>query len=305
MHSRGNWVRFGALALVWGSSFLWIKLGLGSFSPVQVALLRMAIGALVIVGLCVTTGIALPRDRSVWLHMLVPAFFGSALPFTLFAVGERTVSTGVAGVLNSTTPIWVLLIALTFRFEKRPSVVRLTGLGLGMAGTVLIFAPWQASGLMSWGALACLGAAICYAVSYNYLSRVLAGRLAPTALAAAQLSLGAGLATLSLPVLGRQAVHLSPWPAVAVVVLGVAGTGVAFVWNNRLIADEGPTAASSVTYVVPVVSVLLGVIALGEPLNVRVLAGMVVVLVGVALSRKRAAKAESVQVVTPRVRISK
>ena len=286
MKSRGNWVRFVGLALVWGSSFLWIKLALGALSPVQIALSRMLIGALVLAGLCVVGRVALPRDPKIWLHLLVPGFFGCALPFTLFGVGERTVDSGVAGVLNATTPIWVMVIALALRLERRPHPVRLTGLLVGLAGTVLIFAPWQASGLLSWGALACLAAAISYGVSFNYIGRNLAGKVSPVALAGMQLAIGGGLAAFALP-LGWQAPRLNLVATGAILILGVLGTGLGFAWNNRLIADEGATTAATLGYLMPPVSVLLGLITLHEQLNTRVLAGMVVVLAGVALSRHK------------------
>ncbi|HWC83956.1 MAG TPA: DMT family transporter [Pseudonocardiaceae bacterium] len=286
MTSRGNWVRFIGLALLWGSSFLWMKLGLQALTPVQVALARITVGALVVLGVCVVTRVRLPRDRRLWLHILVPALFGNVIPFTLFALGEQTEPTGVAGVLNATTPIWVLSLALLLRLEKRPSGPRLTGLLLGLAGTLLIFAPWQSSGLLSWGALECLGAAMSYAVAYNYIGHHLTGRISPIALAAGQLSLSSVMAAVVSP-LDWQTPRLALLPLLGVLILGTLGTGLAFMWNNRLITEEGPTTASSLTYLIPPVSVLLGLVTLHEPLNMRVLAGMVVVLIGVGLSRHK------------------
>lgn len=285
MRSWGSVVRFVALALVWGSSFLWIKIALGGLAPVQIALVRLVLGAAVIIGLVVLTRTKLPRA---WPKMLVPALFGNAIPFTLFGLGERTVESGVAGVLNSTTPLWALLITVVIGTERALGAVRVVGLLVGFAGTLVIFAPWHAAGLASWGALACLLAAISYAVSYAYIGRHLVGTMSPVALTAAQLSGGAVLMAVALPITGGLApVHLGTGPLVAVTVLGVVGTGVAFVLNNRLIVDEGVMTATSVGYLLPVVSVLLGALFLHEPLNLRVLAGMVVVLAGVALTRKR------------------
>lgn len=289
MRSWGSWVRFGTLALVWGSSYLWIKLALGGMAPIQISLTRMTLGALVIVVLAVTTGARLPRGARNWAKLVVPSVFGCAVPFTLFGFGERGVDSGVAGVLNATTPLWALLLTLTLGIERRPGLVRLTGLVLGFLGVLVIFAPWRAAGLASWGALACLLAALSYAVSYTYIARYLkAGTIDTVALSAAQLSGGAVLSALALPVLGGlTTIHVALAPLVAVTVLGVAGTGVALVLNNRLLADEGVMTATSVGYLLPVVSVLLGAIFLGEQLNVRVVAGMVVVLAGVALSRRQ------------------
>jgi drug/metabolite transporter (DMT)-like permease len=286
----GSLVRFISLALIWGSSFLWIKMALGGLSPIQIALIRLVLGAAVIIGLALLTRTKLPRDRKIWSRMVVPALFGNALPFTLFGLGERTVDSGVAGVLNATTPLWALLITLVIGTERRLGAVRLAGLLLGFAGTLVIFAPWHASGLASWGALACLVAAISYAISYAYIGKNLVGKLSPIAMSASQLGGGIVLVAVALPFTGGlDTVRLGVGPLVAVSILGVFGTGAAFVLNNRLIIDEGVTTATSVGYLLPVVSVLLGVFFLHEPLNVRIVAGMVVVLVGVALSRRRPA----------------
>ncbi|HEX3649439.1 MAG TPA: DMT family transporter, partial [Pseudonocardiaceae bacterium] len=158
-------------------------------------------------------------------------------------------------------------------------------------GTLLIFAPWQAHGLASWGALACLLAAISYAVSYTYIARYLSGTLSAAALSAAQLTGGMVLVLIVSPFTGGlDPIRLSPGPLIAVAVLGVASTGIAFLLNNRLIADEGAVTATSVGYLLPIVSVLLGAAFLGEQLNIRIIAGMLVVLVGVALSRRHAAR---------------
>jgi drug/metabolite transporter (DMT)-like permease len=255
--------------------------------PTQTALVRMVLGAAVIIGLALLTKQKLPRGRA-WWRIVVPAVFGSALPFTLFGVGEQSIDSGVAGVLNATTPLWALLITLVIGTERNLGRLRLVGLLLGFAGTLVIFAPWHAAGLASWGALACLLAAISYAASYAYIGRYLTGTVSPVSLTAAQLAGGVVLMAVALPVTGGLApVHLAAGPVVAVAILGVFGTGVAIVLNNRLLADEGVTTTTSVGYLLPVVSVLLGAVFLHEQLNVRILAGMVVVLVGVALSRRR------------------
>ncbi|HWO61857.1 MAG TPA: DMT family transporter [Umezawaea sp.] len=288
MNKPGTLIRFGVLALVWGSSFLWIKIALTGLSPVQIAVVRTALGAAVIVALVHARGHRLPRSRKAWGHLAFAALFGNVIPFILFAVGEKTVDSGVAGVINSTTPLWTLAIGLLLGFEKQRGGARLAGLVLGFVGTLLIFAPWERSGLASWGALACLAAAASYAVAYVYIGRTLSGQgLTSMQLSSTQLVIGTGLTALVVPVAGLQPVHLSLAAVVAVAVLGVFGTGVAFVINYRLIEDEGPTNATTVGYLLPVVSVLLGAAFLGEALSVRVVAGMVVVLFGIALTRRR------------------
>ncbi|WP_344859143.1 DMT family transporter [Planomonospora alba] len=274
------------LALLWGSAFLWIKLALNNgLTPVQITAARSALGALVLLALARAARQRLPRDRGTWARLTVAAFFCNALPFFLFGAGEQSVDSGVAGVLNATTPLWSLLIGLVVGTERGLSPVRLAGLLLGFAGTLLIFAPWQERGLMSWGALALLGAAASYAIAFAYMDRRLTGRgTAPLALSAAQLIAATGLSFLALPAGGALA-GPRPLGVLALVVLGVCSTGVTFYLSYRLIADEGATSAATVGYLLPVVSVALGAIVLDEALGPRVLAGMVVVLVGVAMTR--------------------
>jgi drug/metabolite transporter (DMT)-like permease len=279
-------LRIAALALMWGSSFFWIKLGLGMFSPVQLVLARLVLGAAMLLLLCKLQRARLPRDRRTWGHLTVAAFFHNALPFLLFAIGETTVDSGITGVLNSTTPLWVLLAAPMMGTSSRMTGSRLAGLLVGLGGILLIFAPWQASGLLSWGALACLAAAASYGFAFVYEGKYLSGTShSPYALSAGQMLLASGFLLLALPAGGFTAVHVSLGPVLAILVLGIGSTGIAFALNYQLLASEGAVAASVVGYLLPVVSVLLGAVFLGEQLNLRVIAGMLVVLGGVALTR--------------------
>ncbi|MFC0552062.1 DMT family transporter [Planotetraspora thailandica] len=277
------------LALLWGSAFLWIKLALNNgLTPVQITVARSALGALVLLALAWTARQRLPRDRGTWARLTVAAFFCNVLPFFLFSVGEQNTDSGVAGVLNATTPLWSLLIGLAIGTERGLSSVRLAGLLLGFFGTLLIFAPRQEHSLLSWGALALLAAAASYAVAFAYMDRRLTGKgTAPLALSAAQLIAATVLSTLAL-VAGGAAAEPQPPGLLAVAVLGVFSTGVTFYLSYRLIADEGATSAATVGYLLPVVSVALGAIVLDEALNLRVLTGMVVVLVGVGMTRRAA-----------------
>ncbi|MFC8954902.1 DMT family transporter [Streptomyces sp. NPDC057101] len=281
-------IRMGVLALLWGSGFLWIKISLNQgLTPGWITFVRCLLGAAVLVALAHGAGQRLPRDAATWGRLVVAAFFCNALPFLLFSIGEQTVDSGVAGVLNATTPLWSLLIGLALGSERPLRAARTAGLVLGFAGVLLIFAPWShGSGLTSWGALALLGASASYAVAFAYMARHLTGRgTAPLALSAAQLLTATGLSTPVLAVGGPATVT---WTGIlAVVVLGIFATGLTFHLNYRMIADEGPTAAAAVGYLLPVVSVTLGALVLDEPLTARVMAGMAVVLVGVGLTRAR------------------
>lgn len=279
-------LRLAALALMWGSSFFWIKIGLGAFSPAQLVLVRIVLGAIVLLALARSYRAKLPSGRRVWLHLAVAALFHNALPFLLFAIGEQTVDSGTTGVINATTPLWALAFALLWRVERRPGGAKLAGLLLGFAGTLLIFAPWHASGLLSWGALACLAASISYGFVFVYEGKYLSNLgLSPFAVAGAQMLTASGFVLLALPVGGLSTVHLNAGALIAVGVLGVFSTGIAFALNYQLLNSEGAVTTSTVGYLIPVVSILLGTLFLDEPLNLRIVAGLAIVLLGVALTR--------------------
>ncbi|MFI1653574.1 DMT family transporter [Streptomyces sp. NPDC020472] len=281
-------MRMGVLALLWGSGFLWIKISLDEgLTPGWITFVRCLLGAAVLLALAYGAGQRLPRDRGTWGRLVVAALLCNALPFLLFSVGEQTVDSGVAGVLNATTPLCSLLIGLGLGTERPLHPARLCGLALGFAGVLLIFAPWSTgSGLMTRGALALLGASMSYAAAFAYMARRLTDRgTAPLALSAAQLLTATALSTPALATGGRATVTVTG--LLAVLVLGVLATGLTFHLNYRMIAEEGPTSAATVGYLLPVVSVTLGALVLGEPLTARILTGMTVVLVGVGLTRTR------------------
>jgi drug/metabolite transporter (DMT)-like permease len=163
---------------------------------------------------------------------------------------------------------------------------RSLGLVVGLAGILLIFAPWQASGLASWGAVLCLIAAASYGFAIVYEGKFLSNvGVSPVSLSGAQMILASGFVLLTVPIGGTGPIHPSTGAVVALLVLGAGSTGIAFALNYQLLASEGAVAASVVGYLLPVVSVLLGSVFLGEPLEPRVVVGMVVVLGGVALTR--------------------
>jgi drug/metabolite transporter (DMT)-like permease len=284
--TRGT-LLIATLALVWGSNFLWIKIALDAFSPTQLTAARMVLGALVLLVVIAVRRQALPRDLTVWAHLAVAALVANVIPYLLFAVGETRVDSGIAGALNATTPLWTLALAFAVRQSTRLRPLQVVGLVLGFVGSLLIFTPWDAGSVDTLGALYCLLAALSYGISYLYMSRYLTPRdLSPTVLSTSQLIAASILtaAMLSLDTAGTPAWSLGPWLALAV--LGVIGTGLAYIINYALIRTEGPVGASVVTYLVPVASVLLGFLALNESVPPFSLLGVATILVGVRLSRR-------------------
>lgn len=281
-------LRVATLALLWGSGFLWIKIALRGFPPTELTVIRLALGAvLLLVWLFVTRG-RLPRGLILWLHLGIAATISNVIPFLLFAVGEQQVDSSVAGMLNATTPVWTGVLALLIGQESKPNLWKATGLVLGIAGTLLIFAPWR-TGTQFWtlGAAACLAAAFCYAVSYVYVARYLAPRkLSPLELSAAQLVAASVISAMINPLLGGwQVPHWDTVAVASLVVLGLS-TGLTYVINYRLIREDGATVASTVIYLLPVVAIILGALVLREIPDLHAVAGVGVVLTGVALARR-------------------
>ncbi len=292
MH-RVTTVRIGLLALIWGSGFLWIKLGIRGLSPVEVTLARLVLGSAVLFAVIAAQRRSLPRSPGIWMHITVAAVFANATPYLLFAVAEQHVASSTAGMLNATTPLWTVLVALATRHQRAISARQAAGLVVGFGGAVLIFSPWQAaSGLASTGAVECLAAAASYGISYVYMDRFLARRgIGPVVLSACQLGAASGMLVIALGVTGAPGPRLDVTVVTSVVILGLAGTGAAYVLNYQIIASEGATVASTVTYLVPVVAIVLGVLVLGEHITPLVLAGIALILAGVALTRNRTVRA--------------
>jgi drug/metabolite transporter (DMT)-like permease len=289
--SRAGVARIAALALLWGSGFLWIKLALRGFNPVQIVFARLLLGFLVLTPIALSRGLRFPRQRGLWGHLFVAALVANAVPYLLFSLAEETIGSNVAGVLNATTPLWTLLLAFLVGVDRAVTAKKAAGFALGFLGVVVIFSPWEsASEIASWGGIACLAAAASYGLGYVYMGRFLTGRgIPPILLSATQLGAATVLLVPALPFTGLESPQWRLDAVVSLLVLGVLGTGAAYVLNYRIIDDEGPTAASVVTYLLPVVAVLLGWVVLREAVTTAIVAGIALVLTGVILTRQRSA----------------
>lgn len=288
--TRGTALRLGVLALIWGSSFLLIKLALAGLSPIQIVLGRLSAAALVLAAIVASRRVRLPREPVVWGHLAVMGVVANIIPFFLFGWGEQRISSGLAGVMNGTVPLFTLAFASLLLPEERFSAERAVGLAVGFVGVVLVIGPWDQNPLTSSvpGQLACLLAAACYGISFVYTRRHLAQRgYPPMVLAASQLGVAATTLWVAAPVVARQPVTWTPLVAGSVLLLGAVGTGLAYLLYYRLITEDGATTASLVTYLIPVVAVIVGVVALREPVTWNLFAGALVVIVGVAVAEGR------------------
>ena len=277
------------LSVIWGSSFLFIEVALRQLSPLQVAFGRVSFGAVAIVALLLVTRSGLPQGIRVWRHILVVAISFNVVPFILFAWAQTHISSVLAGIWNATTPLWTVLMGLFLLPAARLSRSRLGGLALGFIGVVVVLGPWSvdlSSPDIVVGSLGCLAATACYGFSVTYMARFLADGQG-AALVGAQLIVATTvLLFITAPVDG--APEGISWLTVgALIGLGVFGTGIAYVLMYRLVRVAGPTTASMVTYLTPIVSTLLGVIVLSESMSWHEPVGAAIVLSGVWLSRNR------------------
>ncbi|MDT0549017.1 MULTISPECIES: DMT family transporter [Streptomyces] len=287
---RLDWrIRFGALSLIWGFSFLFIKVGNEAFAPLYVTLGRMVFGTAVLVAFLVAKRERLPRGARVWGHLAVAAFFLNALPFSLFAYAELTIPSTLAGICNASSPLWGMLLAVVAASDDRPTRRRVAGLGIGFAGVLVVLGAWQGfSGQDPAGTAMALAASLSYAVGWQYVRRTLAGTgHSHLAMSGAQLLLGTAQLAVVAPLFAPAPDSFPVLPLLSVIALGALGTGFAFLVQYGLVEEVGPTTAMMVTYFVPVIATTAGVAILGEHLDWNTPVGALIVLVGAALTQTR------------------
>jgi drug/metabolite transporter (DMT)-like permease len=282
------WAYFG-IGIVWGCSFLFIKYSLGFLTPFGVAFGRCALGAVTLLCIAKVRHVALPRDRVVWGHLWVVAMCLNVVPGVLFALAETRTTSVVAGIINALTPLTSLFFVIVVFRDEPVKRYQLIGLGVGLAGVLLVLGVWHGFGTNPWWAIvALLTSVTLYGVSFPYTRRYVIPRgLTPVSLASTQLV----LATLTLVptffIDGFNGHGITVKALGGLLGLGVFGSGFAYMWNFRVIAAAGSSIASTVTYLTPVVAVIVGVIFLHESLTWFEPIGGLVVLLGAAIGQGR------------------
>ena len=285
-----NWISlYIALGVVWGCSFIFIKLGLEFLTPIGVAFGRVSLGALTLVIWARIKVIALPKGKAMWFHLWVVALLLNVIPGILFAFAETKVTSILAGIINAVTPLMTLLaIMIAFR-EEKPKSFQVIGLLTGFLGVLTVLGAWQGLGdNPAIAVIALLSAVTCYGVSFPYSRKfVLPKKLQAESLAAGQLTMGA-LTLLPLYMIdGIAQDYYRPGPVLAMLTLGILGSGFAYIWNFKIMEAAGSAIASTVTYVTPVVAVIVGIIFLGEGVTWYEPVGGAIVLLGAAIGQQR------------------
>ncbi|WP_373315342.1 DMT family transporter [Streptomyces lanatus] len=287
---RLDWrLRFAALSLVWGFSFLLIKVGTDGYAPFQVTLGRLVFGTAVLAVAMALKRERLPRGVRTWGHLAVAAFLLNALPFSLFAYSELTIPSTLAGICNATSPLWGMALSMVALSEDRPTRVRVAGLGIGFLGVLTVLGAWEGfHGLDAMGTAMALLASLSYPIGWIYVRRTLAGSgESHLSLTGAQLLLATVQLAVVTPLFTSVPSRLPVLPLLAIVALGALGTGFAVLVQYGLVAEVGPTTAQMVTYFIPVIATAAGVAVLGESLRWSTPVGAVVVLLGAALTQVR------------------
>lgn len=286
-------IAFLLLGFVWGSSYVFIKIAVADLSPLTLVGLRLTLGLLLVAPVLAWRRIPLPREGRTWLDLAFAGLVGTALPFTLISWGEQRIDSGLASLLTSTTPLFAVLLADLWQRDQPVTPGTIAGLVGGFLGILLLVGKDVLEGAVFnglAGQMATIVAAGCYAISSTFVRKRLR-HLSPLMVSFGQLLFAGLFAWVGVVTLER------PWTAgslgsisglgggvlFSVIWLGLLGSGLAYLLYNTILQEWGATRATMVTYLIPVVGLLLGVLILDEALSWRLVAGGALTISGTVL----------------------
>ena len=290
-----DWGLLAALVALWGSNFMFVKLGVATVPPATLVASRLVIGALILVAVVRAMGHVFPPFGRAWVSYAVLAVLGNALPFWLITTGQKTIDSVLAGSLMAIMPLTPLVLAHFFVAGERMTRYRLAGFVLGFVGIVVLMGPAALSGLGGSSVevvaqLCVLAGAICYAAQSVLVRRMLKGNVM---VASAAIIAIAAVICVPVALVVDRPWMLSP-SAVStwvVVWIGIGPTALATIVYLKLIGSAGPTFMSLTNYCIPIVALFLGMAILGEQPGPNAYAGLALILAGIALSQIRRAMA--------------
>lgn len=283
--SLKNWILLLTLGAIWGGSFLFAKVAVAEIPPLVLVFLRVSIACAVLHIVLRFTSHRFPFQARLLGAFLLMGFLNNAVPFSLLFWGQTEISAGLASILNATTPIFTFLIAALLLGQEPVKAHRVAGVAVGFAGVLVMVSP-SVTGVGEdplWAQLACLGAAVSYALAATYARTF--KNVPPIVSATGQLT-GSTLIMLPMAVWSAgswSALETSGHVWLNVLALGIGATALAYLIYFRLLADAGATNASLVTFLVPASAILFGALLLGERLTIPQLAGFGLLLVGLVL----------------------
>ena len=264
-------------------------MGLEFLTPFGVAFGRCALGALTLLAWARLKGISLPKSKRLWAHLWVVSMLLNVVPGVLFALAQTEVTSILAGIINAVTPLMTLLAIMVVTRDEKPKFYQVLGILIGFIGVLIVLGAWKGLGDNPlWAVLILLAAVTCYGFSFPYSRRfVLPLKLQPESIAAAQVTMGALTLLPFFLFDGIAKDEYRPGPVLAMLALGVFGSGFAYIWNFKVMAIAGSAIASSVTYLTPVVAVIVGIIFLQESIYWYEPVGALIVLLGAAIGQNR------------------
>jgi len=282
--SATDWLMLLLLSVLWGGSFFFAKVALQAMPPLTVAFGRVALAAAILIVLARASGVTLPDRLTAWRPYLLMGLLNNAIPFGLIFWGQTHIPSGLAAILNATTPLFTVLVAHVATADETLTRARLAGVLIGFCGVVVMIGTdlLRDLGTNVFAQLACIGAAISYAFAGIYgrrfrsepALRVAAGQLVASTLILAPFAL----------VIERPWTLPAPTPIAlaALVALATFSTAIGYILYFRILARAGATNLLLVTFLIPVSAILLGTLILGEQLGARHIAGMVAIAMGLA-----------------------
>lgn len=304
--SRREWALLLVLALLWGGSFFFVAVALRALPPIPVVALRVGLAAAGLLVALAIMGSGLPRRREVWLAFAGMGLLNNAVPFSLIVWGQTQIASGLAAILNATTPLATVLVAHACTRDERLTANRLGGVLLGLAGVSVMLGPAALAGLGErlLPQLACLAAAVSYACAGVFGRRFRRLGVTPVQTAAGQLTASTAMLLPLALLVDRPWLLSAPGPEVwwALAGLALLSTALAYVLYFAILATAGATNLLLVTFLIPVTAILLGVLVLGERLEAAQLAGMALIAAGLAAIDGRLLRAARADAIGPTYR---
>lgn len=286
--TRTDWLTLLALGFMWGTSYVFIKLGIQTLPTFTLIAARLGIGLALLASVVAIAGERLPREPRIYGHLVVMSVVNIVLPFALITTAERSVDSALAAVLNGAVPLFVIVLAAFFLPDEPLTVNRLVGLGVGYLGViVLVSRSLGASGSTLTGELALVLSTISYGAGAVYARRNMRG-IPP--MIPALFQVGFAFVIVSVIALFTEQPWNVSWSRdaiVAVLWLGILGSGFAYLANFRLLARVGATRTSLVAYLLPIVGIVSGALMFGEVVDSRIVIGTILIIAGVALVNSR------------------
>ena len=282
-----DWVMLITLATVWGGSFLFNAILVAELPVITIVAIRVTVAALALWGFVRVTGRKIPTTPQVWGALLILGVLNNAIPFSLIVQGQTQITSGLASILNATTPFFTILVAGFFLTDERFSVLRVLGVVVGFSGVILMVGPEALGSLGAdfWAQLCALGAALSYGFASVFGRRFRELKVDPVMVAAGQVTMSSlVLWPIALWIDGPQDIlGLSFNAAASMFGLAVLCTSFAYILYFRILERAGATNISLVTFLVPISAIILGVLVLGESIFIKEIIGMTLIGLGLAI----------------------